>query len=146
MAGGVKKTIKTMVQSKTTEKTVLGDKNVFEVAFGTACEIHGATDIEFKDVLGEMTAEKLRELEHDLAHDKTPKDKKFLKLPEFLPKYEAMMKTQQKLNMAMEEMKRLLIDNLESEYGDDDGNVVVEKVKTAVIKVLAVKEAEAMED
>ena len=145
MAGGVKKTIKTMVKSKITEKTVLGDKNVFETAFGTACEIHGATNIEFKDVLGEMTVEKLRELEHYLAHDKTPKDKKFIKLTEFLPKFKTMLKAQQKLNMAMEEMKRLLIDNLEGQYGDDDGNVVMDKVKTLVIKVLAVKEAEAME-
>ena len=45
----------------------------------------------------------------------------------------------------MEEMKRLLIDNLEGKYGDEDGNVVMDKVKTLVIKVLAVKEAEAME-
>jgi uncharacterized protein YutD len=146
LAGGVKKTIKTMVKSKATEKTVLGDKNVFETAFGNACEIHGATEVKFKQVLGDMAIEKLRELEHYLTHDKTPKDKKIIKVAEYVPKYETMMKTQQKLNMAMEEMKRLLIDNLEGDYGDDDGNVVMEKVKTAVIKVLAVKESTAMAD
>ena len=49
--GGGKKVIKTIVKSKSTEKTVDADRSVYEQAFVNALELHKETHLNFRDII-----------------------------------------------------------------------------------------------
>ena len=87
-----------------------------------------------------MDSDDLKELKNCLQHDKTIKDKKITKLCEFLPLFKDMQKVQQKISMAMEHMKTLVVDNIEDICGDEDGNVVMSKVVDLVTTKLGAQE------
>ena len=66
--GGGKNVIKTIVKSKSIEKTVHTDLSVYEKAFMTAMEVHKVTRINFKEIVKYMTMGQLELLRDFILH------------------------------------------------------------------------------
>ena len=132
--GGGKKVIKTIVKSKTTEKTVDADRSVYEKAFVNALELHKATHLNFKEMIKSMS---LKQLGHAPGRHSSQvvetTDRKVMMIAEFLPIYEPLHVVSMKVNAAMEHMKQLTENSLSEQCADKDGiikmNLVLEVVK-----------------
>ena len=138
--------IKTILKSKTTEETQQADKAFYERAFVNAVQTHTATTFSFKDGLTTMTVEQLKDVRTYPTHDKTPKDKKFAKLIEFLAEYRDLEQVMGKLHVAMDTMRKLCLDDLEENFADADGVIQMEKVKDAITSRIAIAESLGMDD
>ena len=146
IAGGTGRVIKTVLKSKTTDKTLHADKSLYENAFKHAVQAHAATTMEFKASLKSLSKGQLQELKSYLAHDNTPKDKKFAKLAEFTNEYKDLEAVQSKLAVAMDTMRKMMLNDLEANFGDEDGVIVMEKVKDAITSRIAIVENDGMAD
>ena len=130
--GGGKKVIKTIVKSKSTEKTVDTDRSVYEKAFVNALELHRATNVNFKELLKGMSVQQLEELRDFILHHKSTNDRKILQLAEYLPVYKPMNLVAMKINAAMDHLKELLQENLCEQCGDQEGNIKMNLVIEAI--------------
>ena len=131
--GGGKKVIKTIVKSKTTEKTVNADRALYEQAFVNALELHKATHHNFRDMIKTMTLKQLETLRDFIIHNKSTNDQKVMAIAEYLPVFEPLNVVAMKVNAAMEQMKLLTENSLSEQCSDKDGNInmnlVLEVVK-----------------
>ena len=131
--GGGKKVIKTIVKTKSTEKTVDADQSVYEKALLNAMEVHKVSMINFKEILKSMTMPQLELLRDFLLHHKSNNEKKAMTIAEYLPTFEPLNIVSMKVNAAMEHMRELTFDSLCDQCGDEEGNIkmniVLESVK-----------------
>ncbi len=102
----MKRIIKTLVKTKINEKTREVDKHIYENAFNTAVIIHSVSDVFFKEELNTMNHIELTELKNYLVHDKTTKDKKVKKMPEYLPSFKILEVAMVKIATAMDCFKK----------------------------------------
>ena len=136
-----KKVVKSIVKSKVSEKTTASDGKLFEDSWSSAQTVHQSSTLSFRELLGHLKLEELKDMQHYVDHDKTNKDKKWAVLAERLVPYQKMLAVQNKLNTAMSTFKNLIIENLESECGDDEGVTLKKKVEQLLIATIAVEEA-----
>jgi hypothetical protein len=141
-----KKVLKTIIKAKISEKTLIADKAVYQTAFETACTIHASVTCSFSLNLENLKRSELQTLKDYLAHDRTNKTNKYQKLVEFCPNYKAMEAVQKKLAIAMDTMRQMIVDDLETNHGDDDAVIDMDKVKDVVTSRLAVVDALGMNE
>ena len=67
------KVLKTIVKSRSTEKTVVADLPVYEKAFASAIAAHGSSAVSFKKELESFSIAELKEVKEYLVHDE-PQD------------------------------------------------------------------------
>ena len=132
LRGGGKKVIKTIVKSKTTEKTVDADRALYEQAFVNALDLHKATHLNFKEVTKAMSLKQLETLRDFIIHNKSTNDKKVMAIAEYLPVFEPLNVVAMKVNAAMEQMKLLTENSLSEQCSDKDGNIKMNLVLEVV--------------
>ena len=132
LRGGGKKVIKTIVKSKTTEKTVDADRALYEQAFVNALDLHKATHLNFKEMIKVMSPKQLETLYDFLIHNKSTNDKKVMSIAEYLPVFEPLNLVAMKVNAAMEQMKLLTENSLSEQCSDKDGNIKMNLVLEVV--------------
>ena len=137
------KVIKSIIKSRSTEKTVVADLAVYEKAFASAVAAHGSSAVSLKKELESLSLADLKEAKEYLIHDKSAKMFKYLKVVEFLPSFKAMLAVQSKLAMAMDAMKKLVVEELETNYADSEGTISMDSVKDAITARVAVLESQA---
>ena len=81
----------------------------------------------------------MREIENYLKHDKATNVVKIGRLVEFLPTYTELFHVQQKVNIALENLKTLVKQDMEENYGDDESKPDITKIKEMITKIIAVK-------
>ncbi len=146
LAGGVgKKVIKTIIKTKKSEKTQHNDLQLFESAFNDAVDIHNATAFNFKDELKNLSKADLNDMKDYLKHDKTPRDKKWPKLIEYVKKYENLKVVMNKINAAIDTLTNQMMEDLEENLSDEDGVVQMDKVKDEITSAIAVVDANTMQ-
>jgi hypothetical protein len=141
-----KKVMKTVIKSKICEKTLHTDKPVYQTAFETACTVHTSVTCNFALNLENLNRSELQALKDYLVHDKSNKTMKYQKLVEFCPSYKAMEAVQSKLAVAMDSMRKMIIDDLETNHSNEDAVIDMDKVKDIVTSRLAVVDALGMND
>jgi Rad3-related DNA helicase len=141
-----KKVIKTVIKSKTGEKTLHTDKPIYESVFDTACTIHASVTCNFALNLENLPRSELQALKDYLVHDKSNKATKYLKLVEFCPSFKMMEAVQSKVAVAMETMRKMIIDDLETNHSNEEGIIDMDKVKDIVTSRIAVVDALGMND
>ena len=137
------KVLKTIVKSRSTEKTVVADLPVYEKAFASAIAAHGSSAVSLKKELESFSIAELKEAKEYLIHDKSPKMFKYQKVVEFLPSFKAMERVQSKLAVAIEAMRKLVVEELETNHADSDGAISMDSVKDAITARVAVLESQA---
>ena len=144
--GGVK-VIKSIVKSKVTENTTTRDRTIYEDAFTMAEQIHSSTVFNVKDALesDEMTLAKIKDIENYLKHDKAPHAVKVARFHEFLSPHVKMNVVQQKLNIAVDNFKNLVKNDLEENHGNEDGQADIGKIREMLTAIIAVKQYRQME-
>ena len=130
--GGKKKVIKTIVKSKSTEKTVDTDRSVYEQAFMNAMEVHKVTRVSFKEIIKTMALPQLELLRDFILHHKSNNDKKAMAIAEYLPIFDSLNTVAMKVNAAIEHTRQLTYDSLSDECGDEEGNIKMSIVLEAV--------------
>ena len=130
--GGGKKVIKTIVKSKSTEKTVDTDRSVYEQAFMNAMEVHKVTRVSFKEIIKTMALPQLELLRDFILHHKSNNDKKAMAIAEYLPIFDSLNTVAMKVNAAIEHTRQLTYDSLSDECGDEEGNIKMSIVLEAV--------------
>ena len=129
-----------MLKTKATETTVANDRQMYEQSYLNAFAIHGKTEIDINIELAKMSTEKLNELYNYIKHDKTTSNKKAEKLCEFFEVYDALEKTQHKINSAMDRIQTLTVTALENDEGVFDMKALLESVSNQI----AINNAELM--
>ena len=137
------KVIKSIIKSRSSEKTVVADLAVYEKAFASALAAHGSSAVSFKKELESLSIADLKEAKEYLIHDKSHKTFKYQKVVEFLPSFKAMLAVQSKLAMAMEAMKKLVVEELETNYATSEGSISLGSVKDAITSRVAILESQA---
>ena len=147
LRGGVKKVIKTIVKSKTTEKTVDADRPLYEQAFVNALDFHKATHLNSKEMIKVMSPKQLETLRDFIIHNKTTNDKKIAVIAEYLPIFEPLNVVAMKVNAAMEQLKILVENSLSDQCSDKDGNIKMNSVLEVVkFRIEYKKESEKESD
>ena len=141
---GKKKVIKTIVKSKTSEKTIQADQPIHENAFADAIKISGMSEIDFKAELKGLSIAQLKELKEYILHDKTTAEKKASKIAEFLPMFANMNIVVMKFNTAIDNLKQMVLDSLSNQCADEDGDIKMSRVKEAVEIRIGIKEENQM--
>jgi hypothetical protein len=140
--GGVSRNvIKSIIKVKKTDKTQETDNGLYERAFHCAVNTHKSEVFSFKGALTGLPVNKLKEIMEYLKHDKSTKDKKIIKLIEFTKEYQDLEHVQSKLTVAMDTLRSLSITDLENNYGNGYGEIVLERFKEGVVSAIAVKES-----
>ena len=114
------KVIKTRIATKTTESTSISDKACFEGAWLCAMAIHMRTEIDLDSVFKDMTTNQLATVYQYLKHDKTTSKMKAKKLVEYLPEHENLQAAMNKVNIAIDRLRVLTMNAVETEETNND--------------------------
>ena len=76
--------IKSIIKSRSSEKTSEGDKALFDLSFTTSAWVSAHSLIDFKECVRQLTLEEMSDMKEYLEHDRTTKDRKWLALAERL--------------------------------------------------------------
>ncbi len=138
LCGGMpKKVIKTVLKTKATTRTVKDDMQKFEQAWKSACEAHARARFTFQDLLTGMSLAEAQKFKDYLVHDKTTKDKKINAFSSFSFEAKVMAEVQDKLVAASENMKAMLVDDIEEHWSDENGVADMSMLKDAVTAHIA---------
>ena len=134
-----KKVIKSIIKSRSSEKTNQDDKALFESSFTTSAWVSAHSLIDFKECVRQLTLEEMSDMKEYLEHDRTTKDRKWLALAERLSPFKKMQLVQEKLNTSMDAFKNGIVENMEAVFGDADGNVQKNKLLEFLISTIAIE-------
>jgi hypothetical protein len=147
MAGGMaKKVHKTILKTKVTERTVAADRPKYESSYNYAVDAHQRAEYTYNDLLASFDLAAAREFKDWLTHDKTTKDKKVAMFADRTAHVKVMLEIQGKLSIGVERIRQLLVDDVDSNWSDDNGNVDMARLKEAVVARIAVLENAEMRD
>ena len=146
LRGGMPKIIKTVVKSKALEKVTAKDENVFKEAFTTATRISASSSFNIKEAINTMKIEDLESLKSFLSNrvGNTPNHRMMSRVYEFLDFYRNLSIAQEKLNSSMQHFRDLVQADIDENFTDDSGKVLMEQMKEAVSNALAIKQSNAM--
>jgi hypothetical protein len=100
--------VKTIIKHKTTDKTSSSDATLYESAFTNAVQSHVATTMSFKVIVDSLSIEQLQEMFDYIKFNKTTKNLKLAHLAMMCPAAADMLKVQQKLALATENVSELI--------------------------------------
>ena len=138
--------IKTIVKSKTADKTLPSDSNLFTRVFTTSEAVNRTTSVNFQSLLKTMPLNDLKSLYEYLVHDRSKKDMKIQKVPEWCKEIKELLEVQKKVHTAIDLMSTLITDNLQEVFVDSEGEFSMKELIRAVDNRIAVVSDEAMTD
>ena len=117
LRGGGKRghVIKTVVKSKTADKTLPSDVNLFTNVFAHSEAINRTTSVNFMSMLKTMQISDLRSLYEYLVHDRSKKDMKIQKVSDWCKETKELDTVQKKIHTAIDLMSTLITDNIQGD-------------------------------
>ena len=149
LRGGVGKrghVIKTIVKSKTADRTLPGDVNLFNNVFAHSEMINRTTSVNFLSMLKTMQHNDLKSLYEYLLHDRSKIDKKLLKLSEWCSEIKELVTVQKKIHTAIDMMTTLIVDNIQETFINSEGEFSMKELIRAVDNRIAVVSDDVMTD
>ena len=139
--------IKTVVKSKPADKTTSSDSTLFASVFNHSEAVNRTTSVSFTNMLKTMPLNDLKSLYEYLAHDRSKKDMKMQKVPEWCKEIKELIEVQKKVHTALDTMSSLITDNIQESFIDSEGEFSMKELIRAVDNRIAVVTAdEAMTD
>ena len=139
--------IKTVVKSKPADKTTSSDSTLFASVFNHSEAVNRTTSVSFTNMLKTMPLNDLKSLYEYLAHDRSKKDTKMQKVPEWCKEIKELIEVQKKVHTALDTMSSLITDNIQESFIDSEGEFSMKELIRAVDNRIAVVTAdEAMTD
>ena len=120
--------IKTIVKSKTSDKTTQLDASKFQNAFAHATGLSGASTDNIKSIINGLSVETLQTMQNYIEHGRTPNKSKPAGLAMLLPPVAEMEEVRGKLNTAIEDAKGLMVAFLQKSCGDGNDGIKMVKV------------------
>ena len=138
--------IKTVVKSKTADKTLPCDSILFTNVFNHSEAVTRTTSVNFQSMLKTMPLNDLKSLYEYLVHDRSKKDMKIQKVSEWCKEIKELLEVQKKVHTAIDLMSNLITDNLQEVFVDSEGEFSMKELIRAVDNRIAVVTDEAMTD
>ena len=138
--------IKTVVKSKTADKTLPSDSSLFTNVFKHSEAVTRTTSVNFQSMLKTMPLNDLKSLYEYLMHDHSRKDMKLQKLTEWCTEIKELVTVQKKIHTAIDMMTTLIMDNIQETFVDSEGEFSMKELIRAVDNRIAVVSDEAMTD
>eukprot|EP00438_Fugacium_kawagutii_P020807 Skav218841 [mRNA] locus=scaffold3958:8826:10355:- [translate_table: standard] len=120
--------IKTIVKSKTSDKTSQADLLKFQGAFNHASSLTNSSVENVTGIFKNLSAETLAKMKDYVEHDRTPSKMKPAGLASMLPPIAEMEEVRGKLNTAIEDAKALTVAFFQQTCGDGNDGVKMAKV------------------
>ena len=141
LKGGGPKVIKSIVKSKYVDKVSATDEKLFAGAFQAATTISSSSSFNVVEAINSMSIEELRPLKEYMANrvGNTTNMKMMTKMHEFLGFFRDLTSVQAKLNSTLEHFKELVQADLDEHFTDDNGKVLMDKMKETISNALAIK-------
>ena len=148
LRGGGKRghVIKTVVKSKTADKTLPSDVNLFTKVFAHSEAINRTTSVNFLSMLKTMQISDLRSLYEYLVHDRSKKDMKIQKVSDWCKEIKELDTVQKNIHTAIDLMSTLITDNIQETFVDSEGEFSMKELIGAVDNRIAIVTDEAMTD
>ena len=148
LRGGGKRghVIKTVVKSKTADKTLLCDSILFTNVFNHSEAVTRTTSVNFQSMLKTMSLNDLQSLYEYLKHDRSKKEMKIQKVAEWCKEIKELLEVQKKVHTAIDQMTNLITDNLQEVFVDSEGEFSMAELTRAVDNRIAVVKDDAMTD
>ena len=148
LRGGGKRghVIKTVVKSKTADKTLPSDSNLFASVFTHREAINRTTSVSFQSMLKTMPISDLKSLYEYLVHDRSKKDMKIRKVSDWRREIKELDAVQKKIHTAIDLMNTLITDNIQETFVGSEGEFSMKELIRAVDNRIAVVSDEAMTD
>ena len=148
LRGGGKRgqVIKTVVKSKTADKTLPSDSNLFASVFNHSEAVNRTTSVNFQSMLKTMPLNDLKSLYEYLVHDRSKKDMKIQRVSEWCKEIKELLEVQKKVHTAIDIMSTPITDNLQEVFVDSEGEFSMKELIRAVDNRIAVVTDEAMTD
>ena len=138
--------IKTVVKSKTADKTLPCDSILFTNVFNHSEAVTRTTSVNFQSMLKTMPLNDLQSLYEYLKHDRSKKEMKIQKVAEWCKEIKELLEVQKKVHTAIDLMSNLITDNLQEVFVDSEGEFSMAELTRAVDNRIAVVKDEAMTD
>ena len=138
--------IKTVVKSKTADKTLPSDSILFTNVFNHSEAVTRTTSVNFQSMLKTMPLNDLKSLYEYLKHDRSKKEMKIQKVAEWCKEIKELLEVQKKVHTAIDLMTNLITDNLQEVFVDSEGEFSMAELTRAVDNRIAVVKDEAMTD
>ena len=148
LRGGGKRghVIKTVVKSKTADKTLPSDSNLFASVFNHSEAVNRTTSVSFTHMLKTMPLNDLKSLYEYLMHDRPKKDMKVQKVPEWCKEIKELIEVQKKAHTAIDLMSSPITENIQESFIDSEGEFSMKELIRAVDNRIAVVSDQAMTD
>ena len=138
--------IKTVVKSKTADKTLPCDSILFTNVFNHSEAVTRTTSVNFQSMLKTMPLNDLQSLYEYLKHDRSKKEMKIQKVAEWCKEIKELLEVQKKVHTAIDLMTNLITDNLQEVFVDSEGEFSMAELTRAVDNRIAVVKDDAMTD
>ena len=138
--------IKTVVKSKTADKTLPSDSSLFTNVFIHSEAVTRTTSVNFQSMLKTMSLNDLQSLYEYLKHDRSKKEMKIQKVAEWCKEIKELLEVQKKVHTAIDQMTNLITDNLQEVFVDSEGEFSMAELTRAVDNRIAVVKDDAMTD
>ena len=138
--------IKTVVKSKTADKTLPCDSILFTNVFNHSEAVTRTTSVNFQSMLKTMPLNDLKSLYEYLMHDRSKKEMKIQKVAEWCKEIKELIEVQKKVHTAIDLMSTLITDNLQEVFVDSEGEFSMAELTRAVDNRIAVVKDDAMTD
>ena len=134
------------MKSKTADKTLPSDSNLFTSVFNHSEAANRTTSVNFQSLLKTMPLNDLKSLYEYLSHDRSKKEMKIQKVAEWCKEIKELLEVQKKVHTAIDLMSNLITDNLQEVFVDSEGEFSMKELIRAVDNRIAVVTEETMTD